>query len=34
MFSLQSKLIEHFVADIMVRSATDLIGVNRNTAAY
>lgn len=30
----QSKLIEHFVAGTTARCAADLIGVNRNTAAY
>jgi transposase len=32
--SKQSKLIEHFVAGTTARCAADLIGVNRNTAAY
>jgi transposase len=30
----QAKLIEHFVAGTTARCAADLIGVNRNTAAY
>ena len=30
----QSKLLEHFVAGTTARCAADLIGVNRNTAAY
>ena len=30
----QSKLTEHFVAGTTARCAADLIGVNRNTAAY
>ena len=30
----QSRLIEHFVAGTTARCAADLIGVNRNTAAY
>jgi transposase len=30
----QAKLIEHFVAGTTARFAADLIGVNRNTAAY
>ena len=30
----QSKLMEHFVAGTTARCAADLIGVNRNTAAY
>ena len=30
----QAKLIEHFVAGTMARCAADLMGVNRNTAAY
>ena len=30
----QTKLIEHFVAGTTARCAADLIGVNRNTAAY
>ena len=30
----QSKLIEHFVAGTTARCTADLIGVNRNTAAY
>ncbi len=30
----QDKLIEHFVAGTTARCAADLIGVNRNTAAY
>ncbi len=30
----QVKLIEHFVAGTTARCAADLIGVNRNTAAY
>ena len=32
--SKQAKLIEHFVAGTTARCAADLIGVNRNTAAY
>ena len=30
----QSKLIEHFVVGTTARCTADLIGVNRNTAAY
>ena len=30
----QSKLLEHFIAGTTARCAADLIGVNRNTAAY
>ena len=30
----QAKLIEHFVAGTTARCAADLVGVNRNTAAY
>jgi len=30
----QSKLLEHFVAGSTARCAADLVGVNRNTAAY
>ena len=30
----QVRLIEHFVAGTTARCAADLIGVNRNTAAY
>lgn len=30
----QAKLIEHFVAGTTAKCAADLIGVNRNTAAY
>ena len=30
----QAKLIEHFVAGTTARCASDLVGVNRNTAAY
>ncbi len=30
----QSKLLEHFVAGTTARCAADLVGVNRNTAAY
>ena len=30
----QARLIEHFVAGTTARCAADLIGVNRNTAAY
>jgi transposase len=30
----QSKLIEHFVSGTTARCAADLIGVNRNIAAY
>jgi transposase len=32
--SKQARLIEHFVAGTTARCAADLIGVNRNTAAY
>ena len=30
----QAKLLAHFVAGTTARCAADLIGVNRNTAAY
>ncbi len=30
----QNKLIEHFVAGTTARCASDLVGVNRKTAAY
>lgn len=30
----QARLIEHFVAGTMAKRVADLIGVNRNTAAY
>lgn len=31
---IQEKLIEHFVAGTTARTATELFGVNKNTAAY
>src|SRR3989338_9987368 len=31
---IQEKLIEHFVAGTTARTAAELVGVNKNTAAY